>query len=231
MEYLIGTLILAAIWGALFVFRRDLRHVMIWSSSAALLFLSVGFIVIRLLLPDLPVEMTIVPGYWDPDTLFNFGRITGGFAIEDALFMFFTGGISGVIYEEISRRHLSRRRVRHVPHLALAAGAVSGFASTKLELNLVYGLIIACFVGAFVIWIQRHDLIKHSFLGGLAFFAIYSIAFLIFLLLFPDYIQQYYSIHNISGVLLIGLPLEELLFAFGFGLLWSPIYEYVKDLR
>ncbi len=35
----------------------------------------------------------------------------------------------------------------------------------------------------------------------------------------------------ISGILILGVPLEELLFALSFGFYWSGVYEHVKWYR
>src|SRR3989344_2191199 len=214
MEYIIGLTILCVIWAGFFVYRADMRKAMIWSGCTYVADLSIGFVVLKIIMPDLASERTIVPGYWDPNTLFDLGRRTGGYAIEDAIYMFLTGGIAAAIYEELFRKHIGHRRAKHKPHIAMAAGAAGGL-----------------FAASFAIWIQRKDLIKHSIFGGVSYLIVYVASFLLFLQLFPNYITLHYSIENLSGFLLLGVPLEELLFAFSFGLMWSPIYEYTKDIR
>jgi len=42
----------------------------------------------------------------------------------------------------------------------------------------------------------------------------------------PGYALQVWNLPDISGILLLGIPLEELLFAFAFGLYWSGVYEH-----
>ncbi len=42
----------------------------------------------------------------------------------------------------------------------------------------------------------------------------------------PGYIEQVWNLPALSGVLLVGIPLEELAFGFTFGLYWAGIYEH-----
>ena len=204
---------------------------MILSGLAYLVMISIGYALFFPLLSHISPDLTITPGYWEPKTLFNLGKLTGGYAIEDALFMFLTGGIAAALYEEMFGRHLSNRKAKHRPHVAVATAAVGAIVTTSFKVNLIYALIVFGFVGAAVIWIQRRDLVIHSLVGGLAFLVVYFLSFELFLLIFPHYIGTYYHLHNISGLLLLGVPLEEIMFAFSFGLMWSPIYEYMNDRR
>ncbi len=61
--------------------------------------------------------------------------------------------------------------------------------------------------------------------GGL-FFVIYFFVFALFNLAFPGYVVAVWNLKAISGIRLIGVPLEELMFAFTFGLYWSSVYEH-----
>ncbi|MEK7107512.1 MAG: lycopene cyclase domain-containing protein [Patescibacteria group bacterium] len=231
VEYLAGIAMMAIVWLFFFLLRKDIRKEIVWGGYYYLSILSLGFILIKIFAPDIPAQMTITPGYWNPNTLFDLARITGGYSLEDALYMFFTGGIAVAIYETLFRKHIGHRQLRHRPHFALIIGGFAGIIVAALGVNLIYVLIAFGFAGAITTWLQRPDLIKHSILGGISYLLVYIFSFLLFLEVFPEYVTTYYSLQNISGILLLGIPLEELAFAFGFGLMWSPIYEYVKDVR
>jgi len=56
---------------------------------------------------------------------------------------------------------------------------------------------------------------------------LYFIYFFFLDLMSPGYIERVWSLGNISGVILAGIPLEEYLFAFTFGMLWSSYYEHI----
>lgn len=231
MQYVVGVLIMGLVWLLFYWYRPDLRKDMIWSGKYYFVILSVGFILIRIIAPNLPTKQTIVPGYWNPDSLFNLARITGDYAIEDAIYMFFSGGIAAAVYEIFFRKKLGRKHLKYKPHYALLAGTLVGAYVGHKGLNLIYVLIVFGFVSAMVIWAQRRDLFLHSLGGGFAYLLVYAACAYVFLSIYPDYITKYYSVQNLSGILWFGVPIEEYLFAVGFGLSWSPIYEYVKDIR
>ena len=50
--------------------------------------------------------------------------------------------------------------------------------------------------------------------------ALYFLVFAAFNLAFPGYVAAVWNLRTLSGVLLAGVPLEELMFAFTFGLYW-----------
>ncbi len=232
MHYVVGIIIVGLTWLPFYIYRRDLRKDMIWSGLYYMLILSFGFILIKFVAPNLSPERTIVPGYWNPDTLFNLGRITGGYALEDAVYMFFTGGIAAALYETLFRKKLGHIHLKHRPHYALLTGLIAATSIyIFLPVNLIYVLIGFGFSVALVICLQRNDLIPHVILGGISYLFVYTVLSLIFLGVYPNYVHDYYSVQNLSGILLSRVPLEEYLFAFSFGLSWSPIYEYVRGIK
>lgn len=226
-EYFIGCLILAAIWLFAIIARKDLRKPMIWSGIAYILVMAIVFVLFKLLILFNLIKQTIVPGYWNPDTVLNLGRLTGGFGIEDTLFQFFVGGIAAFIYELFfnKRIKIKNQDVHHIRALIIGIVAAVIFAIASNS-NLIYSLVAFGFVGALSIWIERRDLIKQSLFGGAAFLLIYSAAFLLFNTIFPNFISQNYNLSSLSGIYVFSLPIEELLYAFSFGLIWSPIYKY-----
>jgi hypothetical protein len=232
MKYLLGIGIIFIVWISFFLLRKDLRKPMIWSGWYYFCLLSVGFVCIRVLGSDLPSGRMIVPGYWNPDTLFNLAEITGGYSIEDALYMFFSGGIAVAAYELLFRKHINHHGLKHRPHIAtVIAGIIGIIVAIFTTANLIWVLITFGFVGALVIWFQRPDLIRHSFMGGVIYLGIYFIFFSIFLMIFPNFISMHYGLENLTGYMIVGIPIEELVFAFSFGLMWSPIYEYIRDIK
>lgn len=42
------------------------------------------------------------------------------------------------------------------------------------------------------------------------------------------YVENVWNLRAISGILIMGIPLEELMFAVGLGFLWSSVYEHIK---
>lgn len=203
---------------------------MLWSSWYFFSVMTVGFVAMKLF-ASVSEAQSINPGYWQPTTLFDLNSQTGGYGIEDAFFMFFIGGIAAVLFEELFRKRIRYRALKHRPHKAILLGVLGAAVVAATGINLIYAVIAFGYIGATVIWYQRPDLIQHSLLGGTAFLITYIACYASVILLYPGLIEQQYNLNNISGVLLLGIPLEEYLFAFGLGLMWSPIYEYVRDVK
>jgi hypothetical protein len=59
------------------------------------------------------------------------------------------------------------------------------------------------------------------------FLALYAVFLLGLKLLWPGYIEAVWNLGNLIAWRPAGLPLEELLFGFGFGMYWSSVYEHV----
>lgn len=77
----------------------------------------------------------------------------------------------------------------------------------------------------------RNDLFWDSLISGLLLGLFALVSYLIFLALFPQAIQKWWLLHNISGVLVWGIPIEEIMWAFGWGMVAGPVYEFFRGLR
>lgn len=177
-------------------------------------------------------EPFFVPEYWSPPSLFELAQRTG-FDLESIIFSFAIGGIGAVLYNGLMRRRLEpvdpneRHRGRHRWHRwALAAPFVSFAALYFLPWNPIYVGITAMVLGAVASVLCRPDLKANTLVGGVLFLAIYTIFLLGLKWSAPGYIEQVWNLKALSGVLIYGLPLEELLFGFSFGLVWTGIYEH-----
>ena len=63
--------------------------------------------------------------------------------------------------------------------------------------------------------------------SGVLFFCLYFLFFWVFDRAFPGYVEAVWNLDAISGLMLWGVPVEELMFAFTFGLYWSSMYEHI----
>jgi hypothetical protein len=156
-----------------------------------------------------------------------------GFDIESLVFSFAIGGIGAVLYNILMRRRLKpvdpeeRHRHRHRWHRwALATPFVLFPILYFLPWNPIYAGIAAMIAGAIAAVLCRPDLKVNTLVGGVLFLAIYTIFLLGLKWSVPGYIEQVWNLKELSGVLVYGLPLEELLFGFSFGLVWTGIYEH-----
>lgn len=178
-------------------------------------------------------EPIFVPEYWAPPSLFDLAFLTG-FDIESLIFSFAIGGIAVILYEIIFRTAHARISavLRHSPshryHLWAILSAPIIFAALFLttSLNPIYTSVIALIFGGVATWYCRPDLMKKMTAGGLLFLGLYFLYFLTLTVMYPGYVERVWNLEVISGVLVAGVPLEELTFAFSFGFLWSSIYEH-----
>mgnify|MGYP001602880206 CR=1 FL=1 len=221
--FLIGSLFLFLIW--LFIFLKlklkENKTEMIQASFATSL---LGL-----------TEPIFVPDYWNPPTLFDLAQKTR-FDIESLIFAFAVGGIAVSAYEifyKQEHRKITMHEMhnqRHRFHLwALLASPISFmFFFVLTPLNPIYSTMLSLTIGALATFYCRPDLVKKMITSAIIFFLIYFLFFVMFNILFPGYTQQVWNLKALSRILIIGVPIEELGFAFALGLMWSSIYEHIK---
>lgn len=217
--YFIGSLILGLTWLACWWWRKDLRPEIMFGSLLGLPF---GI-----------SEFFYVPEYWSPPTLFGLVDKVG-FGIESLLFCFFATGIATVVYEIFFNSKLKKMKndtstkgliLTFLP-LAISIGIILG-GELLYPADSIYTLFVAGVITASVIGSLRPDLIKQILVSGLFFCVVYGVLFTLFDHLFPDYIANIYSNHNLWGWYLFDIPAEEYAFAAALGMSWSTLYEYM----
>ena len=211
------------LWVLLYAFFPRHRSVMWWSST--------------LMAPFGLTEPLFVPEYWNPPSLFELAQKTG-FDIESIIFSFAIGGIGAVLYNIVTRRgpepllpedgHFRRQR-RH--QWALATPFALFPILYFLPWNVIYAGMAAMTAGAIAAVLCRPDLKANTLTGGVLFLALYTIFLLGLKWSAPGYIEQVWNLKALSGILIYGLPIEELLFGFAFGLFWTGIYEHITGKR
>ena len=219
--WLIASLGLLSVWLIIWIVRRGLRKEMLWASV--------------LTMPLGLLEPLFVPEYWSPPSLFNLA-IKTGFDIESLIFSFAIGGIGSVLYEFLTRKkHKKIREYRkdsrkYNLHLLSLIVPIIIFILLYIftELNPIYSAVIAMFIGTIEAMICRPDLKSRVLLGGMSFFILYFLFFSLFNLIYPGLVSEIWNLLAISGILILGVPIEELLFAFTFGMLWSTYYEHIN---
>jgi hypothetical protein len=215
---------LFAVWLILYAVRPDIRREMFWISFGTM-FLGL-------------TEPLFVPEYWNPPTLWDLARRTG-FDLESLLFSFAIGGIVFSAYHVLFGRAPSRSiahersHSRHRYHLLAVVSAPLLFLIllTFTRLNPIYSAAIALVGGFLATLYCRLDLWLKMAVSGLLFLLLYFVTFFAFNLAFPGYVQAVWNLREVSGLLVWGVPLEELMFAFTFGLYWSSVYEHLAWRR
>ena len=206
-------------WAWLFMTRPALRRVMLRASA--------------LTAPFGLTEPLFVPAYWNPPSLFDLAQRTG-FDIESLIFCFAIGGLGVAAYRvlvPVSLRrmdHRARSSPRHRWHLLALASPFFIFAGLMtLSLNPIYLGIIAMFSGAVATLLCRPDLWRNTLVGGAVFFALYAAFLLGLKWLWPGYIAAVWNLDALLAWRPWGVPLEELIFGFAFGMYWSSVYEHL----
>jgi len=224
MQYiwLIWSLILIVIWFIIYVAvnEKEKRHEMLvvslWTALTGL------------------AEPIFVPNYWLPPSLFNLAATTR-FDLESLIFSFATGGIAVIIYELIFRTHHARISVfehhhpRHRLHILvlLSTPIIFLILFFAAPWNIMYSVIISMTIGGLLTWYCRPDLkIKMLSSAGI-FLVIYFFYFLVLIAMAPGYVERVWNLSALSGILVLGVPIEELLFALSFGFFWSSVYEHI----
>ncbi len=224
MQYawFIWSLILLVIWLIVYISlgdkdsKKEMLHVSLWTSLLGL------------------TEPIFVPEYWNPLSLFDLARKTG-FDIESFIFAFGVGGLAVIIYELIFKvKHkkipiIERLKPRHKYHLQILFSAPLIFFALLIftDLNPIYSTFIALMGGGFLTWYCRPDLKKKMIVSAFTFTALYFLYFLTLIVIYPGYVEQVWNLSAISGILIVGIPVEELMFAFGLGFFWSSVYEHI----
>jgi hypothetical protein len=205
-------------WIALYLLNAAARKVM-WRTS-----LATGLFGLT--------EPIFVPAYWNPPSLFELAQRTR-FDIESLIFSFAIGGIGAVLYITFKRQHLvplgteERHEPLHRFHLvALLVPLVLFVPLYILPWNPIYPSLVCLVLGAIGSVICRPGLKGKTLAGGVLFFGLYAIFMLGLKWLTPGYIEQVWNLPALSGGLIYGIPLEELLFGFSFGLYWTGVNEH-----
>ncbi|HGY56141.1 MAG TPA: hypothetical protein ENK44_10585 [Caldithrix abyssi] len=211
---------LILVWLIVFIFYRQARRRMLWASL--------------LTMPFGLTEPLFVPEYWHPPSLFDLAHRTG-FDIESLIFSFGIGGLGIVLYDfifSVNHEEMSineKHHTRHRFHIWALLTPVISFPILYLftDWNPIYSATLSMLLAGLAALWCRPDLKLKIWIGGFLFLLFYMVYFLSLALLAPGYVEKVWTMSAISGIEIIGIPIEELLFAFTFGMLWSSYYEHL----
>lgn len=223
--FLYASLALFAVWAVVLFLSKRTRHEQIVMSV---------------------IGLVLAPGAMAVASIdFRAAAATGTVGIEDLLFAFSVFGIASVIYQVALGKHTKKLRGARIllanpaahwlAHLVIALGIWALLAlslTVVLVLSTVQAVIVGgLMVGTYVI-ADRKDLLFDALLSGI-FVAVLVFAAeqLFFVRLYPEAAAQYWQNGNLSGLVLGGIPLEEILWAAVVGFAIGPLYEYMRDER
>jgi len=187
-----------------------------------MLFLSILFGV-----GGLAAERIYTSDWWRPLTITH---TTVG--IEDFLFGFWVAGIAAVIYEEIFKKRIYKRKIKqerpffHIGLYCVLLLVIFHSSFFFFKINSFYSSIVGFVPLTIVIWIKRKDLIWDSLATG---FLILFIGFLWFWIpefFTPGWVKNYWLLNNLSGIIILKAPLEDLVWGFIAGMFIGPLYEF-----
>lgn len=217
--WLLWAAVFLLLWALLFIARPALRRPMLWASA--------------LTAPFGLTEPLFVPAYWNPPSLFDLAQRTG-FDVESLIFCYAIGGLGVAGYRALApvplRRldHHERLSPRHRWHfLALASPFLVFVSLLPLGWNPIYPGIVAMGAGAVATVLCRPDLWRNTLFGGGVFLALYAAFLLGLKWLWPGYIEAVWNFDALLAWRPAGLPAEDLLFGFVFGMYWSSVYEHI----
>lgn len=222
-SFLLTSLIFFVIWLAMFLFSDQTRKEQIIMSIVGLV-LSPGIL--------------LIATYDFRNIVSDSVSVVG---VEDFIFAFSFFGVAAVIYQVLIGKHAHKLRgskyeIHHmghwVGHLFLILGV---WAFLSLLFIYVFGLasVQGLFMGGLLVGTyiiaDRHDLTMNALLSGLFMTAlIFIVEQVFFVRLFPVDAAAFWQFDALSGFLIGGIPLEELMWAAVAGFAIGPLYEWLR---
>lgn len=218
-RFLMLCLLLTIPGAAIWTVRSDLRRMMGVTAGAAL--------------PFALFEPLFLDRYWSPTFLFRLDAILG-FGLEDFLFVSALGAIGSGLYPALLRKGLAPcdrplARVRRLLPAAIAAAMLVALFAAGIP-----PLALACAtMGAFLVatGAMRPDLSVPAVLGGCATALAYWLVCLVFAWLYPGVFGSTWNPDALTGLAMLGVPIEEPFYAMLAGGTATVFYPLVANRR
>lgn len=219
LTYLLGVLMFFPVWLILYIHRKDLRAEMAFMGA---------IVTIGAIFAEAFVWTT---DWWQPKTIT--GTVVG---IEDVIFAFLVGGILASIYEELFRKklvHIRKKKDHHLKNfviVVLACLLIGNISFFYFHIHSYYASLASMLVPTLILYVYRKDLISLSIGSGLLVILISIPIYCVVFYFDPSAINMWLH-QNISGLTVIGIPAEDLVWFFVTGAFLSPLYELWKGDR
>jgi hypothetical protein len=216
--YLTGALLFVPVWLLLYWRMPSARREMLLMS---LLFICIG----------VPSEALLYTrDWWHPET------ITGTkIGIEDVIYSLGNGGYMAALYAALVRGTPKRSTVapawpiRVAPVLAIAlvpsalvfAAGMHSFIATSIGSLLALGIVLA----------SRPDLTHAAAVTGIVGTALAVPVYLVMDAVFPGSIAATWDLPHLSGLLPLGIPIEDLVWYLYTAALWGTYYKFATGQK
>ena len=213
--YFISVLFLFIPWLLFFLLRPDLRRKMISLSVKGSIAGPIS-------------QFWYLTDYWIPFKIFTLEEL-----IIDLLFAAFAFSLTGIIYniffkmKSIPMKKVPRTHFYKCLLIAIIIliGCLVIFTNI-LGINSIYSSAIGFLILTSIIWFERRDLIKVSIIGSIILTIITFIGYRMILIIWPNFIHEFWLLENISGLLIFDIPIEEFIWFSTWGLVGVLLYEW-----
>jgi hypothetical protein len=216
LQYLVGaSMIVAAVVLIAFLWRGQRSMIALSALLAA---------------PHALSAVLLVPHYWQPRSV-----LLLGIAIEDILFMIGVGGMAWIFSASSVRQRL---RITLDPrgitnrYLCVLAGcmAVGFFLSAVPGRWRMTAVLLTMAVVVVLAVAVRRELWPMAAAGFVLSGASYSLAMIVGSLAWPEFMDLFRT-ENLWGTKVVGVPVEEIVWAFLFGPSWALVTALIVDAR
>lgn len=211
--YFLGAIIFSILWLILFIANKKNRKKMI---VIGLIFVIGGAFAEQMHFTD----------WWHPNFIFN-----SFFTVEDILFGFTGGGVVSAVYSILSSYlkddfilplNFIKKIIIAITFLFLIFGLFYIF-----HIHSFISSIIALSIPTIVVGVYNRKSLIPMFLTGI-FMLIFAMAEYLFLIYInPNFVKETYLLNHLSGILVLGIPIEELIWFFFAGMGMSAFQKII----
>lgn len=180
-------------------------------------------------LPQAFLGLLLVPVYWDPPKIALLGV-----GLEDFVFSFFAGGAVWMgIFVYLPKRINFRFSTPVILKRFLfctIAGVFILFSLYHFDIKDIKNPYITMILISLLILAFRFTYLLIGVVGALSFTISYVLGLTIGFWIWPELIS-FWTLKNLSGLLFLQIPVEELIWAFLYGLSWSLGISYIFDIQ
>jgi hypothetical protein len=188
-------------------------------------------------LPFALTERLFYGDYWKPKVLWDLIERVGC-SVEDVLFVVGLGAFASMGYPWARGLGFAPRAAARSGAGAALLGAallLGAFAVVGLALGLGAAILPASLLAMLAVWAgvlgRRPDLAWPSLQGGALTAAIYGALCVVFAQLVPGVFGRVWNPAALSGLSILGVPVEELAYAAAAGLIATVFYPAIFDLQ